>query len=116
MADITAAGVRERFPEFSALADGAINFAIEEAYGLTDVSELITYLATAHVLKIKELAVNGVGIPGELTENKIGPIRTIHKEQALTARQAFFTRTEYGRRMLALESRHIDAIVSVRIG
>ena len=116
MADITPEQFKTRFPEFQAQADPVVAFAIEEAYALTDVVELATYYAIAHVLKLKEVRDDDEDLPGEITENKVGPITTKHKAQAKTARQVYFTRTEYGRQVLALESRSAAARIRVGIG
>lgn len=118
MADITVTDFRDRFPEFAApkSSDAQVVFAIEEAYALTDVVRLATLYAVAHLLSLAQDIAASRQRPGEVEEVKVGPITTKHKAQAMTERQVFFSRTEYGRRVLALESRNVTAVVSVRNG
>ena len=115
MADITVDQVKARFTEFAQVADATVASAIEEAYALTDITETITMLAIGHVLTL-EVAPAGSERFGEVLESKVGPITTKHKTQARTEREVYFTRTEYGRRMLALEARNRDAVVVFGIG
>lgn len=121
MATVDLDGFREQFPGISETDhdDDAVNRALDEAKQLTDKISLATLYCAAHLLTLDSDIASDTQRPGEVIEAKVGPLTTKHAPQASgesSGRQAFFTRTEYGRRMLALESRNVRARLSICVG
>ena len=78
--------------------DDVIADALAEAQALHSATEFGTFLATAHLLTI-----DADSLPGEVTGLGIGAMSSASSPTARNARQAFFTATIYGRRLLARE-------------
>ena len=114
-ADISVADFRARFSEFGSVADELVSQHIPQAYELSDISEEATLYCLAHLLALHPTSRGKAdGGAGEVTSDRIGPKTQAFMTQAETNREVFFTSTPYGRRMLALETRNIAAVVGVR--
>lgn len=94
------------FPELSFTADEISN-ALDRAYEMhSRFPTAVLYLA-AHLLVIgEEHTGKPDGGSGEVTaETSVGSKRAEYAAMAESGREAFFTRTSYGRHFLALEKR-----------
>lgn len=120
MTVITTTQFRDRFSEFAAILDPRISELITEAYHLTDVSADATMYCTAHLAALESERSGGLdGGSGEVRSEAIGPKRVEYATLARNnnaGRDAFFSTTTYGRRVLTLESRVPRGVVSVRGG
>ena len=121
MAEATLAGFRAQFPEFGPvdggdplIPDARVSAALEEAALIHSHRPLGTLLVAAHLVEIGR-GTAGSALPGEVTSVGSGPLRTSMKTQAETGSEAFFTRTEYGRRFLVLEKRTARFAVAARM-
>ena len=110
----TVATFREQFPEYAEVADhpdDAIQRMLDVAKTIHAIRPLATLYCTAHFYKIEEMRQAGISASGELLSERAGPMSVNYVTQAETSgfgvgsRQAFFTRTEYGRQFLILEHR-----------
>ena len=118
--DITYSDFRARFAEFGSLADARISELITEAYQLTDVSKDATMYCVAHLAALEDERTGALdGGSGEVKGETIGPRRVEYvtlARQNNAGRDAFFSTTAYGRRVLTLESRVPRGVASVRGG
>ena len=129
MAEVSVADFRNRFPEFTEAdhPDVDVEFAIEEALLIHSVRKLATLYCVAHLLVVEGIGAgaNGGGmgqiaIHGEVTELQVDSLRTRFTAQTATQinlgenrsnHETFFSRTEYGRHFLVLESRSPRAAI-----
>lgn len=115
---ITATDVRAAFPELFGGADPPsddhVATRITEGHRITDVSREARMYCVAHLLALDaELTGEADGGSGEVKDEQEGSERTSYVTQAKDGRQAFFTTTGYGRRLLALEGRSQKAAVAI---
>lgn len=93
---LTPSDFKASFPEFTNREDDLIQGLFVEASGLHSATERGTFLAVAHLLELDsdELA-------GEVTTAQVGEVTTSTLPSSEDGRDAFFTRTIYGQRLLA---------------
>ena len=117
MAESTLAGFRTQFPELDAAVatDVAVERALEEALELHSLSPRATLFCTAHLLTLEADRVSGKQRRGEIAASGAGPLRASYRTQADNGWEAFFTRTEYGRRFLLLERRTPGFAIGARV-
>lgn len=109
--DADLATFRTQFPELSTTSDDVVQRNLELALDLHDTSARATLYLTAH---LATLPLDGES-PGELTSESIGPKSAEYMTQAETGDESFYTRTEYGRRFLALSRRATAGLFKVRV-
>lgn len=102
---------RGRFPEFADAADAAVRRALDEARELSDKSTTCTMLAAAHLLALDADETSG----GEVVRERVGPMEVEYAAQARHGGEAFWTRSKYGRRLLAHEARLPEVAVAARV-
>ena len=120
MADLTAAEVTARFPEFATKDTKVVEAAISDAYTLTDISNDITIYAVGHLLALADEESghpdggSGVVKSSELGSGKRLQFLTMSRHGKRDPRRdVFFETTTYGRRVLAMESSSFAASFSV---
>ena len=119
MADATVDGFKARFPTFTQ-SDAAIEDALEEAKAIHDKRALATLFLVAHFLTLDAGIADGTVASGEVESEGAGPLKTAYVTQAESggrgtgSREAFYTRTEYGRRFLNLEKRTPGFVIGAR--
>ena len=102
---------RETFPELAAMTDDAVQRNIDLAEQIHDINPTCTLYLTAHLLTVDISGDN----PGEVKGETIGPKSADYMTQAASGDEAFYTRTEYGRRFLTLERRVLSGPFRVRV-
>ena len=117
MAEATLKGFREQFPEFptNKVEDSAIERVLEEALELHSLSKRATLFCAAHLLTLETDRAAGLNRRGEIASGGAGPLRASYRTQADNGWEAFFTRTEYGRRFLILEQRTPGFAIGARV-
>ena len=122
MADITVDEFRERFGEFSGVADEDVAEWIQFAYELSDVTRRATMYTAAHLIALDQSERPGGAMGraddrgGTIVAESFGPKKLQYAQMAMTAREVFYTRTPYGRMALSLENRSPSGVIGVRIG
>ena len=116
----TLATFRTQFPEFAATADGVVDRALVEALLIHSVRELATLFLTAHLLECDAKRAAGTPLVGEVASEQAGDIKATYRTQAAGdmtggSRAAAYTRTEYGKRFLALEQRAPRHAIGARV-
>ena len=113
MADVTVAEFRDRFAEFDRIDDATISFLIPQAYEMSDVSREATLYCIAHLASLEgERIAKPDGGSGEVVSDALGPQSRSYMSLAESNRDVFFSTSTYGRRMLTLESRSVNAVFS----
>ena len=116
MPDVTLAEFRARFASFATVADDVVETTIEEAHQLADTSHTASLFCVAHLLTLlAEETAELDGGSGVVSKETIGPRIVEYVTQAMTAREAFFGTSAYGRRVLAIEGRTPKAAMGVVI-
>ena len=121
MAEATLAGFRSRFPAFQSTADADVMNALDEAMSIHNVRALATLFLVAHLLTLNAHVTAGTAASGEVESEGAGPLRVTYVTQAESggrgagSREAFYTRTEYGRRFLNLEKRAPRSAIGARM-
>ena len=111
VAELTAAQLRARYPQFlvDTYPDATLELSIAEACELCDVSPAATMACAAHLLVLTaQDGLDADGGSGVVMSETIGPRMVsyaIMAQGSRAERRAFFEQTPYGRRMLALEDR-----------
>ena len=102
---------RTQFPELSTITDAAITTNLTLAAHIHDISKLATLYLAAHLATIP----TDGETPGEIVSEDIGPKSAEYSTQASEGDDAFFTRTEYGKRYLVLAKRVTSGPFRVRV-
>jgi hypothetical protein len=114
----TATSIKLKFPEFSGLADGTVEFAIEEALMyVTDASGWVTetdqtmasmYLTAHHLMVTLSRAQSGTG--QRIKSETMGGMSITYDTDATTPESGDYTTTPYGKRFLELVQQNFPAI------
>ena len=119
----TVSDFRHQFAEFASTSDAAIQLALNEACLIHSVRELATLYCCAHLLSVPGIGGGSSGggmgqvvVHGQVSSKKVGPLAVTYSTQDRSGSTTstaggqlhydFFSRTEYGRHFLVLESRN----------
>lgn len=109
--EATLATFREQFPELAAVTDELVERSLAFAKEIHTANVLCTLYLTAHLATVPI----DQETPGEVKSETVGPKSAAYWTQATSGDDAFYTRTEYGRRFLVLERRTTTGLFKMRV-
>ena len=101
---------RTQFTEFEDVEDAKLTRQMTVADALRPSTDLGFLYLTAHLLAIDTDRDNDIALPdggsGEVTREESGNVHMSYRTQARNNAEVFYTRTEYGRTMMAIEGKN----------
>lgn len=115
----TVAELKDRFPEFAAVADGVVQFALDEALTRVDTSwiesnyQIAILLYAAHVLALGGHDAVETEEDAGLSQITIGPLTLRYAKSSSSSSNDPIASTSYGRRFLELLRRNSPGIAVI---